>query len=94
MNTTVVTSLPHRYNCKVCKKGYDVYSSYYSHCKGHRANTVSCVCGLTFKVKSQLYHHAYHTKCGARRTEAPIPQSLPSPPEPSRAFGFVFADNM
>ena len=73
-----------RYVCKACcDKGYDVYSSYYTHVvMKHTDPKIACTkCSLTFHTHAQLYKHAFieHT------TEIPSQKQETKPIETKRA---------
>ena len=71
-----------RYVCKHCDKGYDVYSSYYTHvAMKHADPKVACAkCTQVFHTHAQLYKHAFieHT------TEIPSQKTTTKPIDTKR----------
>ena len=72
-----------RYGCKHCEKGYDVYSSYYTHVAMKHANPrIACTkCSLTFHTHAQLYKHAFVQHAA----EMPSQKTATKPIETKRA---------
>ena len=47
-----------RYTCPTCTKGFDVYSSFYSHKKTHEVPSIPCpTCQVMYRTKAALYRH-------------------------------------
>ena len=47
-----------RYTCQTCEKGFDVYTTYYSHKKTHAPPTIPCpTCQVMHRTKAALYRH-------------------------------------
>ena len=72
-----------RYVCKNCEKGYDVYSSYYTHVQmKHTDPKIACTkCSLTFHTHAQLYKHAFVQHAA----EMPSQKTATKPIETKRA---------
>ena len=49
-----------RYTCKECQKGFDIYSTYYSHLTRHKPPHKKCqFCTELFYTNGDLYKHSW-----------------------------------
>jgi hypothetical protein len=70
-----------RYTCENCSKGYNIYASYASHRRKHRAPTVGCDnCGTLFNTHAALYKHAYQSGC---KKTVPVVETIARTPIPA-----------
>jgi hypothetical protein len=55
-----------RYTCGECDRGFEIYSTYYSHKKRHGQPTKACLyCDRRFYTNADLYKHMWKCKDSA-----------------------------